>query len=211
MLRAPGRLLGVVGGGGGSSSGGGGEDEDALGARGSFSARGAGVAARGASLADMWIDFLQAQIAEGCACACLLSFGFAQARTLTLRVLSCAVGRDEGGADGASFGAAAAAMARGEGPNGVSFMGSPHAAHGTPPATPFGGGFSSGAASAAAAADGSPLQLYAAAATPAAAPRPIGDAMAAAAANTPPAAAPARGVEEPQALGALVGAGPPIV
>ncbi len=135
MLRAPGRLLGAVG--GGSGGAGGGEDEDGLGAGGSFSAHGLGMAARGASLADMWIDFLQAQIET-----------------------------DEGGADGASFGAAAAAMARGEGPDGVAFLGSPHAPNGSSFAT----------------AAGSPLQLHVPPTPPPADP----DAPAAAAARDAP-------------------------
>jgi hypothetical protein len=78
VLRAPGRLLGAVAGG---RSGDASADGDAA---------GPGMSA---SLADMWIAFLQAQTADG----------------------------DDGGAGGGAYGAAAAAMGRGEGPYGASF------------------------------------------------------------------------------------------
>jgi hypothetical protein len=64
VLGAPARLLGVArgGGGGGAAL----SDADAQAAADAALLAG-GSAARGASLADMWIDFLQAQTAEGCA------------------------------------------------------------------------------------------------------------------------------------------------
>ena len=78
VLRAPGRLLGAVAGG---RSGDASTDADVA---------GPGMSA---SLADMWIAFLQAQTADG----------------------------DDGGAGGGAYGAAVAAMGRGEVPYGASF------------------------------------------------------------------------------------------
>ena len=74
VLRAPGRLLGAVAGGRGGDAGADASDAAAPG--------------MSASLADMWIAFLQAQTADG----------------------------DDGGVGGGAYGAAAAAMGRGEGP-----------------------------------------------------------------------------------------------
>jgi hypothetical protein len=93
VLRAPGRLLGAVA--GGKS---GGDDADADAATGDT---------RPASLADMWIDFLQTQAAD-----------------------ADAAGAADGSSGAGAFGAAAAAMARGEGPNGVRLLGSPRSSFG---------------------------------------------------------------------------------